>query len=169
MKNPLSNLFKKKTSSSGEDKPTEQKPVKKSKIDFKSLFEKFFKKRLGKKAQGEDVVGVELSGGEIRLAQISQASSGKWNLNNFYVHKITGLPEDGNITEYPDLVSEQLKIAVEKSKVSTSNAAVAIPVTSAIIRVVTSPLMTDEELNTCLLYTSPSPRDRQKSRMPSSA
>ena len=26
-----------------------------------------------------------------------------------------------------------------------------------------------EELNACLLYTSPSPRDRQKSRMPSSA
>ena len=27
----------------------------------------------------------------------------------------------------------------------------------------------DLRLNTCLLYTSPSPRDRQKSRMPSSA
>ena len=26
-----------------------------------------------------------------------------------------------------------------------------------------------EEIMTCLLYTSPSPRDRQKSRMPSSA
>ena len=26
-----------------------------------------------------------------------------------------------------------------------------------------------EEYNNCLLYTSPSPRDRQKSRMPSSA
>ena len=26
-----------------------------------------------------------------------------------------------------------------------------------------------EECGTCLLYTSPSPRDRQKSRMPSSA
>ena len=26
-----------------------------------------------------------------------------------------------------------------------------------------------ENLKTCLLYTSPSPRDRQKSRMPSSA
>ena len=26
-----------------------------------------------------------------------------------------------------------------------------------------------EDDNTCLLYTSPSPRDRQKSRMPSSA
>ena len=28
---------------------------------------------------------------------------------------------------------------------------------------------TSEELHLCLLYTSPSPRDRQKSRMPSSA
>ena len=27
----------------------------------------------------------------------------------------------------------------------------------------------DEDLRPCLLYTSPSPRDRQKSRMPSSA
>ena len=26
-----------------------------------------------------------------------------------------------------------------------------------------------EDVNSCLLYTSPSPRDRQKSRMPSSA
>ena len=29
--------------------------------------------------------------------------------------------------------------------------------------------ITDEMFATCLLYTSPSPRDRQKSRMPSSA
>ena len=37
----------------------------------------------------------------------------------------------------------------------------------------TNTLYIDRELNTafydCLLYTSPSPRDRQKSRMPSSA
>ena len=145
MKNPLSNLFKKKTSES-----SAEAPVKKSKMDFKVILEKFFKKRLGNKAKGEDVVGVELSGGEIRLAQISQGSSGKWNLNNFYVHKIEGMPQDGNITEFPEVVSEQLKIAIEKSKLTTTNAAVAIPVTSAIIRVVTSPLMTDEELTTAI-------------------
>lgn len=145
MKNFISNLFKKKQNNTDEAKPS-----KKSKSGIKGLLEKFFKKRLGNKAKGEDVVGVELSGGEIRLAQISQAGSGKWNLNNFYVHPITGLPEDGSITEYPDLVSEQLKIAVEKAKVTTTNAAVAIPVTSAIIRVVTSPLMTDEELDVAI-------------------
>ena len=145
MKNPLSNLFKKKTSES-----SAEAPVKKSKMDFKVILEKFFKKRLGNKAKGEDVVGVELSGGEIRLAQISQGGSGKWNLNNFYAHKIEGMPQDGNITEFPEVVSEQLKIAIEKSKITTTNAAVAIPVTSAIIRVVTSPLMTDEELATAI-------------------
>ena len=31
------------------------------------------------------------------------------------------------------------------------------------------PVTPDHSLHTCLLYTSPSPRDRQKSRMPSSA
>ena len=30
-------------------------------------------------------------------------------------------------------------------------------------------IVTSGNLGTCLLYTSPSPRDRQKSRMPSSA
>ena len=37
-------------------------------------------------------------------------------------------------------------MAIQRSKITTTNAAIAIPVTSAIIRVVTSPLMTDEEL-----------------------
>ena len=145
MKNPLSNLFKKKI-----EVMDVEKSSKKSNTNFKSRLEKFFKDRLGNKAKGEDVVGVELSSGEIRLAQISQASSGKWSLDNFYIHPIENLPKDGNITEYPEIVSEQLKLAVEKAKITTTNAAVAIPVTSAIIRLVTSPLMTDEELNTAI-------------------
>ena len=145
MKNPLFNLFKKKI-----EVVDVEKSSKKSNTNFKSILEKFFKNRLGNKAKGEDVVGIELSSGEIRLAQISQASSGKWSLDNFYIHPIENLPKDGNITEYPEIVSEQLKLAVEKAKITTTNAAVAIPVTSAIIRLVTSPLMTDEELNTAI-------------------
>ena len=143
MKNFFSNLFKRKSENQNLTSST-------TNTNKSGWFEKFFKKRLGNKAKGEDVVGVEISGGEIRLAQISQANSGKWNLNKFYIHKIVGLPVEASITDHADLVSEQLKIAVEKSKISTSNAAVAIPVTSAIIRVVTSPLMTDEELSTAI-------------------
>ena len=46
-----------------------------------------------------------------------------------------------------DKFGDELKIALQKSKITTTNAAIAIPVTSAIIRVVTAPLMTDEELS----------------------
>ena len=40
-----------------------------------------------------------------------------------------------------------------------------------VVEVVRAPIETKviEEIKNCLLYTSPSPRDRQKSRMPSSA
>ena len=66
-------------------------------------------------------------------------------MDRFYVHKID-LPEDALIVDHATKVSEELNIALQKSKVSTSNAAIAIPVTNAIIRVVTAPLMNDEEL-----------------------
>ena len=53
---------------------------------------------------------------------------------------------NSNVLDDPDKYGEQLQIALQKSKIQTPNAAIAIPVTSAIIRVVTAPLMTDEEL-----------------------
>ena len=56
------------------------------------------------------------------------------------------MPENASVLEHPDKIGDELKIALQKSKIETTNAAIAIPVTSAIIRVVTAPLMTDEEL-----------------------
>ena len=113
-----------------------------------NFFSKLIKNRLGKSSvKGEEIVGVDLSTHEIRLAQISTNKSNQWILEKFYSHKIEGLPENSSVLEHPDKIAEELKIAIQKSKISTSNAAIAIPVTSAIIRVVTSPLMTDEELH----------------------
>ena len=43
-------------------------------------------------------------------------------------------------------MAEELKLTMANAKIATNNVAISIPVTSAIIRVVTSPLMTDEEL-----------------------
>ena len=48
--------------------------------------------------------------------------------------------------ENADKFSEELKLAIQKYKISSPNVAISIPVTSAIIRVVTAPLMNDEEL-----------------------
>ena len=143
MKNPFKNLFKKKDKSQG-DQPEINKGEKKKKSSF---FDKFLKNRLGKSAiQGEEIIGVELTPFEIRLAQLSNNKSNQWVLDRFYVHKIDGMAEDATVLENPDKIGDELKLALQLSKISTTNAAIAIPVTSAIIRVVTAPLMTDQEL-----------------------
>ena len=143
MKNPFASLFKKKTDGAPDITPPPSSSNKKE-----GFLSKILKKRLGKSSvKGEEVIGVDFSSNEIRLAQINSDKSNQWILQKFYAHKFEGIPEDANILDHPDKVADELKIALQKGKFDTSNAAIAIPVTSAIIRVVTSPLMTDEELN----------------------
>jgi type IV pilus assembly protein PilN len=141
MENPFKNLFKKKA----KDNPEEIK--KDSTKKKKNFFGDFLKNKLGKSAvQGEEIVGVELTPGEIRLAQLTSNKSNQWVLDRFYVHKILDADEESTVLANPDKIAEELKLAIQKSKINTTNAAIAIPVTSAIIRVVTAPLMTAEEL-----------------------
>ena len=113
---------------------------------FKSKLDSFFKSKLGKStAQGEEILGVEITNKEIRLAQISSNKANQWVLEKFFVHKVD-LPDDAVVLENAERLGGELSIAIQKSKITTPNAAIAIPVTSAIIRVVTAPLMKEEEL-----------------------
>ena len=151
MKIPFQNLFKKKDASDAPVPQPDQTNTEKGKNNFfdklKLKFGSGLKSRLGKNAvKGEEIVGVELCPGEIRLSQVSNNKSNQWVLDKFYVHKIEGLPEGSTALENPDKYGEELQVALQKSKITTTNAAIAIPVTSAIIRVVTAPLMSDEEL-----------------------
>ena len=144
MKNPFANLFKKKKKDDANAAPVPQGGESKKKEGF---FSKLLKNRLGKQSiKGEEILGVELTPTEIRLSQVSSNKANQWVLDKFYVHKFEGIPENGTVLENPDKVAEELKLALQKSKINTTNAAIAIPVTSAIIRVVTAPLMSDEEL-----------------------
>ena len=114
--------------------------------NVKEKFNNFIKSKLGKQTvQGEEIVGVEITNKEIRLSQISSNKGNQWVLDRFYVHPIE-LPDDATIVDHATKVSEELNTALQKSKITTPNAAIAIPVTNAIIRVVTAPLMNDEEL-----------------------
>jgi type IV pilus assembly protein PilN len=144
MKNPFANLFKKKSKDGAANKPVPKPDAGKKKEGF---FSKLLKNRLGKSSiKGEEILGVELTPSEIRLAQVSSNKANQWVLDKFFVHKFEGVPDGGTVLENQDKIAEELKLALLKSKVSTTNAAIAIPVTSAIIRVVTAPLMTEEEL-----------------------
>jgi len=106
----------------------------------------FFKSKIGKSSiKGEEVIGVELTNKEIRLAQINSDKNNQWVLEKFYTHKID-IPDESSVLENAEKVTTELSLALQKSKIDVGNVAISIPVTSAIIRVVTSPLMKDEEL-----------------------
>ena len=122
--------------------------------EFSKKVGNFFKSKIGKSAvKGEEIVGVEISNKEIRLAQVSTNKSNQWVLDKFYIHPVD-LPDDANVLDNGDKLGAELSIALQKSKINTLNAAIAIPVTSAIIRVVTAPLMKDEELQKAIKTNS---------------
>jgi len=145
------NLFKKKPTQEATTAPDQAIDDKEKKTQ--SFFEKIksklapvLKNKLGKSAiQGEEILGVEITNKEIRLAQVSSNNSNQWILDKFYIHP-TNLPEDASVLDHLDDLGSELQLAIQRSKITTTNAAIAIPVTSAIIRVVTSPLMNDVEL-----------------------
>ena len=127
---------------------SETKSSSPGKDNIRKKFASFIKSKLGKSSvQGEEIVGVELTATEIRLAQLTSNKSNQWILDKFYIHPIEGLPDNSTVLENPDKIAEELQVALQKAKITITNAAIAIPVTSAIIRVVTAPLMTDEELS----------------------
>ena len=131
------------------DKSIKDKSKKSGKL-FSGLRAKFrsgLSNRLGKSSvKGEEILGVEITSKEIRLAQVSSNKANQWILEKFFVHPVN-LPDESSVLDNADKFGDELAIALQKSKITTVNAAIAIPVTSSIIRVVTSPLMTDEELN----------------------
>jgi len=137
--------FKKPSLSSLKGIKLPKSPVKSKDNPFNKVIS-FFKSKIGKSSiQGEEVIGVELTNKEIRLAQINSNKSNQWVLEKFYTHKID-IPDESSVLENAEKVTTELSLALQKSKIDVSNVAISIPVTSAIIRVVTSPLMKEDEL-----------------------
>jgi len=145
MKNLLQNLFKKKAKEAETTASVQSNKSNKINKIFSGIKSKLTSK-IGKSAvQGEEILGVEITAKEIRLAQVSSNKANQWILEKFYIHPVD-LPDDAAVLDNADKLGDELQLALQKSKITTANAAIAIPVTSAIIRVVTSPLMNDEEL-----------------------
>ena len=123
----------------------ENKDNKKDKNSF-SKFQKLFSEKISKaNVAGEEIAGIDISEDSIKIAQLSKKEN-DWILEKISLRLLDkNKTADGVITA-KDYVSEELKLAMANAKVSTTNVAISIPVTSAIIRVVTSPLMSDDEL-----------------------
>ena len=119
--------------------------TKKNKL--KNIFGNFFQSKVSKlSVAGEEIAGVDMTRDAIRVAQVSKDKDEKWILDKFSYRILDQDKISENLLEHKDYLSEEIELAMANGKITTKNVAISIPVTSAIIRVVTSPLMTDEEL-----------------------
>jgi len=119
--------------------------VKKNKL--KNIFGNFFKSKVSKlSVAGEEIAGIDMTRDAVRVAQVSKDKDEKWILDKFSYRILDQDKISENLLEHKDYLSEEIELAMANGKITTKNVAISIPVTSAIIRVVTSPLMTDEEL-----------------------
>ena len=97
-------------------------------------------------ATTEEVVGIDISHEAIHVAQASKKSDEKWVLDKFSYRFLDQTKIKENLLDTPDYLVSEITLALANANITTKNVALSIPVTSAIIRVVTSPLMSEEEL-----------------------
>ena len=115
--------------------------------DLSKKFSDFFSSKISKiNATTEEVVGIDISHEAIHVAQASKKTDEKWILDKFSYRFLDQTKLKENLLDTPDYLVSEITLALANANITTKNVALSIPVTSAIIRVVTSPLMSEEEL-----------------------
>src|SRR6056300_1147217 len=141
LKKKLSDLKSKKAENDSSDKKTSNKK------GLKELFNKVFGEKISQMSvAGEEIAGLDISKESITVAQVSKNNDDKWILDKISYRLLDKEKINEDLMESKDYISEEIKLALANAKITTTNVAISVPVTSAIIRVVTSPLMTEEEL-----------------------
>ena len=116
---------------------------KKKKFSLKNIF----KSRVSKlSVAGEEIAGLDITRDAIKVSQVSQDKDEKWILDKFSYRLLDQEKISENVLQNKDYIAEEISLALANAKITSKNIAMSIPVTSAIIKVVASPLMSDEEL-----------------------
>lgn len=119
--------------------------------NFSKKFSEFFSSKISKiNATTEEVVGIDISHEAIHVAQASKKSDERWVLDKFSYRFLDQTKIKENLLDSPDYLVSEITLALANANITTKNVALSIPVTSAIIRVVTSPLMTEDELKSAV-------------------
>ena len=137
----------KNNNSTSEEVAGEDKNQKTKENKLKKVFQNFFQSKVSKlSVAGEEIAGLDMTREAIRVAQVSQDKDEKWILDKYSYRLLDQEKISENLLEHKDYLAEEIELALSNAKITSKNVALSIPVTSAIIRVVTSPLMTDDEL-----------------------
>ena len=100
--------------------------------------------------QQEEVVGIDITPYSIKLAQLSKKDD-KWTVEKLAYRHLNRIED---IKTSAAKISEEIEIAFKSGKFSTNNAAVSLPVSSSIVKVITMPLMTEAEMQKAIEYDS---------------
>ncbi len=100
----------------------------------------------------EALVGVDITPECVRICQMTE-DNGQWRIDHLDAAVVDGTsPED--IWNHPDRYTEALTTLLQKNNISARHAALPLPVSSAIIKTLSLPLMSDEEITQALAVGS---------------
>jgi type IV pilus assembly protein PilN len=112
-----------------------------------SKLKNIFKSKVSKASVvGEEIAGLDITREAIRVSQVTGDKENGFILDKFSYRSLDPEKISENILDSKEYLAEEIQLALSNAKISTPNIAISIPVSSAIIRVITSPLMTDDEL-----------------------
>lgn len=101
--------------------------------------------------QQEEVVGVDIGPTGVRLLQLSQTEREEWVVEKLSTRHVDRV-EDIKNSQGPFV--EAIKFALESGKFTTNNAAVSLPVSSSIVKVIAMPLMSELEMKNAIEFNS---------------
>lgn len=93
----------------------------------------------------ETLVGIDIIPGRIRVCQMEE-HNGNWQLRHLAEASIDGELTLRNMRDFTDSYVEKLQKILISQNIHAKHAAVAIPVSSSVIKTITLPKMSDEEL-----------------------
>lgn len=98
----------------------------------------------------EEVVGVDITPNSVRLVQLSKANE-KWTVEKLAYRHIDRVDD---IKQSSTKISEEIQIAIKAGRFTTTNAAISLPVSSSIVKVIPMPLMSEDEMKKAIEYDS---------------
>lgn len=149
LKNLFSSSFSKLKSNSKKSSSQARRGI--SKSGFLTKFSNYVISMLSEySVQQEEVVGIDITPNSIKLAQLSKKDDG-WLVEKLAYRRLDRIED---VKSSAAKISEEIEIAFKSGKFSTTNAAVSLPVSSSIVKVITMPLMTESEMQKAIEYDS---------------
>jgi type IV pilus assembly protein PilN len=93
----------------------------------------------------ESLIGIDITPGNIKLCQMEE-NHGEWKLTSMVAETIPGEFTTKDMSEHVDQYVEKIIQIIKSNNIKETNAAVAIPVSDSIIKTITLPSMSDEEI-----------------------